>query len=42
MIKLYLDEDVHRKVATALRLKGYVKSKDLTLMTLQRRSNAPV
>ncbi len=23
MIKLYLDEDVHKKVATALRLKGY-------------------
>jgi len=23
MLKLYLDEDVHRKVATALRLKGY-------------------
>jgi len=23
MIKLYLDEDVHKKVAAALRLKGY-------------------
>jgi uncharacterized protein with PIN domain len=23
MIRLYLDEDVHKKVATALRLKGY-------------------
>lgn len=23
MIKLYLDEDVHKKIATALRLKGY-------------------
>lgn len=23
MIKLYLDEDVHKKVAIALRLKGY-------------------
>ena len=23
MIKLYLDEDVHKKVASALRLKGY-------------------
>ena len=23
MLKLYLDEDVHKKVATALRLKGY-------------------
>ncbi|HDZ02886.1 MAG TPA: hypothetical protein ENH52_15845 [Nitrospirae bacterium] len=23
MIKLYLDEDVHKKTATALRLKGY-------------------
>lgn len=23
MVKLYLDEDVHKKVATALRLKGY-------------------
>ena len=23
MIKLYLDEDVHKKVGTALRLKGY-------------------
>jgi predicted nuclease of predicted toxin-antitoxin system len=23
MIKLYLDEDIHKKVATALRLKGY-------------------
>ena len=23
MIKLYLDEDVHKNVATALRLKGY-------------------
>lgn len=22
MIKLYLDEDVHKKIATALRLKG--------------------
>jgi len=23
MIKLYLDEDVHKKIALALRLKGY-------------------
>lgn len=23
MIKLYLDEDVHKKIATALKLKGY-------------------
>jgi uncharacterized protein with PIN domain len=23
MIKLYLDEDVHKKIAVALRLKGY-------------------
>ncbi len=23
MVKLYLDEDVHKKVAAALRLKGY-------------------
>lgn len=25
MIKLYLDEDVHKKIALALRLKGYSK-----------------